>query len=84
MSAEAPKEAAATNIDEVAEMLRVEVSEVRFLESLGAAEIALVQEGLKAAVANQREQINQAIEESLSHVPRVLHRPIRRILFPGK
>lgn len=68
----------------LAEKLRVSEADLEFLGALEEAELELILHGLDAAHQRQKEQINQAIEGSLEHIPRLLHKPIRRILFGQK
>ncbi len=73
-----------TPIQKLATQLRVAEDALSFLGELTEAEVGLILSGLESAAETQKQQINLAIEESLGHVPGVLHKPIRRILFGQK
>lgn len=67
--------------EELAAELKVEATELVFLEDLDDAQTQLILVGLRAAADRQQSQIDDAVREALRHLPKMLRGPVKKMLF---
>lgn len=74
---------ATTDLDRLAKRLRVTPAALAMLEESDAADVERLDTIVATAMTNEDKAFEQALEEALRFIPRLLRGPAQKLLFPG-
>lgn len=72
------------DIERVAAAAELAPADVAFLSELDAADVARLADILEKAGPHRDQQLEEAVESGLKLVPRMLRRPVAKIILPGR